>query len=514
MCQSLRMDNPSFTLGQLQTLHAIATVLAKPGEVESVLRDTLQILSERLGMKRGAVAILRRDLQEIHTLARVGMEDDRQDPVVLRLGEGITGRVVETGKPIAVPRLDQEPLFLDRSGARRELNRTDLAFLCVPIKYGKEVVGSLSVDRAATNETKLADEICFLESVVELIASRVESRRVAEENRWLREGVGLSGAQGLILGASQAIRQVRSLVAQVADSKTTVLLTGETGVGKGLVARAIHLSSPRRKQAFIKVNCGAIPETLIESELFGHEKGAFTGAIQTRVGRFEAADGGTIFLDEVGELPAQSQVKLLRVLQEREFERVGGSRTLKINTRVITATNRDLEAEVAAGQFRADLFYRLHVFPIHVPPLRERGADVMMLADRFTKLYAEELGKEVNRIDTPAIDMLMAYHWPGNVRELENVIERAVLLSTDGVIHGHLMPPSLQMKAVEGRTKRRGKLEQLTAAYEMELIVDALKDAEGSQTRAAYLLGTTKRIIQYKVQKYGLDYRKFHKKNR
>ncbi|NLH50510.1 MAG: sigma 54-interacting transcriptional regulator [Myxococcales bacterium] len=508
------MENQSFTLAQLRTLHAIATVLAKPGEVETVLHDTLHILAEQLGMKRGAVAILRRDLQEIHTLARVGMEDERQDPVVLRLGEGITGRVVKYGKPIAVPRLDREPLFLDRSGSRRQLNRADLAFLCVPIKYGKEVVGSLSVDRVATDETELADEIRFLESVVELIASRVESRRVAEENRWLREGAGLSGASGLIYGASPAIRQVRALVAQVADSKTTVLLTGETGVGKGLVARAIHLSSPRRDQPFVKVNCGAIPENLIESELFGHEKGAFTGATQTRIGRFESADGGTIFLDEVGELPAQSQVKLLRVLQEREFERVGGQRTIKVNTRLISATNRDLEQEVAAGKFRTDLFYRLHVFPIHVPPLHERGADVMMLADRFTKLYAEELGKEVNRIDTPAIDMLMAYHWPGNVRELENVIERAVLMSTDGVIHGHLLPPSLQMKAVEGRTKRRGKFEQLVAAYEMELIVDALKDAEGSQTRAAYLLGTTKRIIQYKVNKYGLDYRKFRQKPR
>ena len=497
---------------QLETLHRIAVILAKRGELEKALLETLHILAEDLGMKRGMVSVLQRDLQEVHTLAQVGMDEQRADPVVYRLGEGITGRVVEKGKAIAVPRLDKEPLFLDRSGRRRDLDRADLAFLCVPIKFGAEVVGALSADRAAGNGIALNGEVRFLETVAELIASRVESRRVEEENRRLREGAGLTGAPGLVLGASNAIRQVRALVAQVADSRTTVLLTGETGSGKGLIARAIHQASPRRDQPFIKVNCGAIPENLIESELFGHEKGAFTGAAQSRTGRFEAAQAGTMFLDEVGELPAQSQVKLLRVLQDREFERVGGAKTLKTDARVIAATNRNLEEEVAGGGFRPDLFYRLNVFPIHVPPLRERGADVMMLADRFAKGYAEEMGKEINRIDTPAIDMLMAYHWPGNVRELENVIERAVLLSTDGVIHGHLLPPSLQMKAVEGRTKRRGKLEQLVAAYEMELIVDALKDGEGSQSRAAYLLGSTKRIIQYKVQKYGIDYRKFRKK--
>ncbi len=508
------MKQPKFTLKQLETLHRIALVLAQPGELETALHETLNTLAENLRMQRGMVSILRRDLQEVHTLARVGIEDeDDGDPVVYRLGEGITGTVVEKGEAIAVPRLDKEPLFLDRSRARRHLNRADMAFLCVPIKYGRQVVGALSVDRAAVGGVDLTGELRFLETVAELIALRVENRRVAEENRLLREGAGSAGARGLVVGSSNAIRLVRSAVAQVADSRTTVLLTGETGSGKGLIAHAIHLSSPRHNQPFVKVNCGAIPENLIESELFGHERGAYTGADQSRTGRFEAAAGGTIFLDEVGELPAQSQVKLLHVLQDREFERLGGSKTIKTAARVIAATNHDLEADVAAGRFRADLYYRLNVFPIHVPPLRERGADVMMLADRFTKIYAEEMGKPVNRIDTPAIDMLMAYHWPGNVRELENVIERAVLLSTDGVIHGHLLPPSLQMKAVEGRTKGRGKLEQLVAAYEMELIVDALKDAEGSQSGASKLLGSTKRIIQYKVEKYGIDYRKFRKKN-
>jgi len=503
------MPKQDFTYSQLQALHEISVALAKPGELEDSLKATLYILSDRLGMKRGMISILHRDLQEIHTLVQVGMDNSDINPVTYKMGEGITGRVVETGRPIAVPQLDKEPLFLNRSGLRRNLNRTDLAFLCVPIKYGDEVVGAISVDRAAQEDTDLSEEVRLLENVTNLIATRVQNRRVVEENRRLRDSSSLSNIRGQVLGSSPVMRQVRLLIAQVADSKTTVLLTGETGTGKGLVANAIHLSSPRKDYPFIKVNCGAIPESLIESELFGHEKGAFTGATQQRAGRFEAAGAGTILLDEVGELPAQAQVKLLRVLQEREFERVGGSKTIKTNARVITATNRDLEAEVAAGRFRADLFYRLNVFPIHIPPLRERGADILMLADHFTKIYSKEMGKDVSRIDTPSIDMMMAYHWPGNVRELENAVERAVLLATDGVIHSHLLPPSLQIKSVEARTKGRGKLEQLLAAYEMELIVDALKDAGGNQSRAAQLLGTSKRVIQYKVAKYEIDFRKF-----
>jgi Nif-specific regulatory protein len=288
-----------------------------------------------------------------------------------------------------------------------------------------------------------------------------------------------------------------------------VLLAGDTGTGKGLVARAIHKSSPRKEQPFIHVNCGAIPENLIESELFGHEKGAFTGAISMRQGRFEAAGAGTIFLDEINLLPPQAQVKLLRVLQDREFERVGSSRPRTTNARIIAATNQDLEKEVAKGIFRSDLFYRLNVFPIFIPPLRERGADILLLSDHFINVYANELKKKIKRIDTPAIDMLMAYHWPGNVRELENAIERAVLLAKGGVLRAHLLPPSLQMKAMESRTQKRGKLEQLVASYEVELILDALKDAQGNQTLAAKLLGTSKRVIQYKIKKHEIDYRKF-----
>jgi Nif-specific regulatory protein len=310
------------------------------------------------------------------------------------------------------------------------------------------------------------------------------------------------------------MRALSHSISKVADSSTSVLVTGETGTGKEVVAKEIHERSPRKSAPLVKVNCGAIPENLIESELFGHEKGAFTGAVSQRKGRFEMARGGTIFLDELGELPPNAQVKLLRVLQEREFERVGGHETIKINVRVVAATNRSLEEEVQQGNFRADLYYRLNVFPIHVPSLKERGADIMLLADHFVSKFSEELGKAVTRIDTPAIDMMMAYHWPGNVRELENTVERAVLLSEDGVIHGHHLPPSLQMKKGEVMGTEKGKFETLVANYERQLIVEALKESWGNQTEAARVLGTTKRVVQYKIQKLNIDYRRYSRSNR
>jgi Nif-specific regulatory protein len=302
------------------------------------------------------------------------------------------------------------------------------------------------------------------------------------------------------------MRGVYELIAQVAPSDATVLITGESGTGKELIAAELHRRSKRAGAALIKINCAALPESIIESELFGHEKGAFTGAVKERKGRFELAHRGTIFLDEIGELSPQIQVKLLRVLQERELERVGGTATIKVDVRLIAATNRNLETEVKAGRFREDLYYRLNVFPVHIPPLRERKSDLILLADYFTEKYAEKNGKLIKRISTPALDLLTSYSWPGNVRELENCIERAVILSTDMVIHSYNLPPSLQ-SAASTNTEPTTTLDAALSRLEKELIVEALKISDGNMAAAARRLGISERQMGLRVHHYGINWR-------
>ena len=509
------MDNSvGLTLLEYAVIHKISKILINGGDFRSDLYKVLMVLNEEMGMERGMVSVLvKADPEELHVDVSLGLEDHEMDVTYL-LGEGVTGRVVSEGRAMAVRNIEEEPQFLDRTGLRKNLNRSEIAYLCVPIRHGDKVVGALGVDHASPDEGEnLALELLLLEEVASMIASRVRSRQEEIKNKKVVRVEKISIGRNFV-GNSDVMRQLSHSISKVSDSSTSVLITGETGTGKEVVAREIHERSPRKGSPLVKVNCGAIPENLIESELFGHEKGSFTGAVSQRKGRFEMARGGTIFLDEIGELPANAQVKLLRVLQEREFERVGGHETIKINVRVIAATNRSLEEEVQNNNFRADLYYRLNVFPIHVPSLRERGADIMLLADHFVQKFSEELGKKVIRIDTPAIDMLMAYHWPGNVRELENTIERAVLLSEDGVIHGHHLPPSLQMKESETFSGEKGKFETLVANYERQLIVEALKESWGNQTEAARLLGTTKRVVQYKIQKLDIDYRRYSRSQR
>jgi len=493
----------------LNAIYKISEFFTKSHDFKEVMYQTLVILSEETGMQRGMISINRRDLQEIHVEISYGIPS-KSGAISYNLGEGITGTVVKTGRPIAVPKLDTEPLFLDRSKARQNLNRADLAFICVPIKFGSEVVGALSVDRAA-KEANLITEVPFLESVANILASRVHLRRIKDENERLREAIDRHSPLGTIVGNSDPMREIAHLISQVAYSDSTVLITGETGTGKGLIASEIHNRSTRKNNSFIKINCGAIPENLIEMELFGHEKGAFTGAIGQKIGKFEIADGGTIFLDEIGELPLTSQVKLLRVLEDKKIERVGGTKTIDVNVRVVTATNRNLEEEIKAGKFRSDLYYRLNVFPIHVPPLRERGADIILLADYFIHILGQQTKRKISRIDSSCLDMLMSYHWPGNVRELQNCIERAILLAKDDVIYGYLLPPSLQLNSRPQAKLKRDTFKQLVRTYETSLIIDALKDAKGNQTVAAEKLGTTKRIIQYKINQYGIDFKKYGK---
>jgi Nif-specific regulatory protein len=328
------------------------------------------------------------------------------------------------------------------------------------------------------------------------------------ENQRLTDELKDKFRPGNIIGNSKQMQDVYDQIAQVCRSQTTVLIRGESGTGKELVAHAIHYNSDRAGKPFIRVNCAALPETLVESELFGHEKGAFTGALTGRQGRFELANGGTIFLDEVGDFSPATQVKLLRVLQEREFERVGGNVPFKTDVRVIAATNRDLEAMIVEGKFRQDLYYRLNVFSIHLPALRERKADILLLSDFFVEKYSKANRRSVKRISTPAIDMLMSYHWPGNVRELENCLERAVLVSNDEVIHGYHLPPTLQTAEASG-TVTAGPLQAALDNVEREMITESLKSCRGNMAKASRILGITERLMGLRVKKHGVDSRRF-----
>ncbi len=500
----------SFSYNELQLLARIAHHLAASEDVQRALQTVLEWLAESQGLQRGVIALMTGSGDEVQaTITVSAIPRDRSSRMRYRAGEGITGKVFAAGEPVYLEDLDGAD-FLDRSGLRRDLDHSAFSFFCVPIVYRGRPVGTLSADKERAGIQDPAHELDFLIEVASLLAPFVERRRLEERFEVFRHAKSPGGEFGRLVGNSPAIREIRNLIVRVAEAPTTVLLTGETGTGKGVVAELIHSLGPRRKEPFIEINCAAIPESLIESELFGHEKGAFTGAFQQRIGVLERAKTGTVFLDEIGDLPLGAQTKLLRVLQSREFERVGGIKTMRTRARIIAATNRDLEEAVAQGAFRSDLFYRLNVFPIHVPPLRERGkADIMLLVDHFVQRISKELGKAVTRIDTPAIDMLTAYHWPGNVRELENVIERAIILADGDVIHGRHLPPSLQMNRYAPVREVHGDFLVRVRNFEIELITEALKDAGGNQAAAARRLGITKRMIQYKIHTYGIDWRRF-----
>ena len=493
----------------LPLLFEASALLDEATDVRAAVTPVLDALARHMDVEYATLTVLNRRTSEILVHEAVGLTDDQRQRARYRLGEGITGRVVQTGAPVVVPAISSEPRFLNRIRAG-DLRAAEMAFVCVPVKLGNETIGALSVERPYGDEVGLDRDIRVLSVLASLIAHAVRLRQFQEEeealvaeNQRLQRELADRYRPSNIIGTSREMAPVYEMIEQVAGSDATVLIRGESGTGKELIAQAVHYGSERAEEPFVRVNCAALPEGLIESELFGHEKGAFSGAVQQRLGRFERAEGGTIFLDEIGDLTPSVQVRLLRVLQEREFERVGGTKVLTADVRVVAATNRPLEKDMEEGRFRADLFYRLDVFPIHVPPLRERRTDIILLADHFIEKYSKRHKRKIVRLSTPAIDLLMAYHWPGNVRELENAIERAVLLADGDVIHARLLPPSLQMARPE--EARSGPLEAQIEALEKELIIDALKVSRGNRAAAARLLGITERVIGLRVQKYGLE---------
>jgi len=432
-------------------------------------------------------------------------------------GEGIVGHVLETSHPVIIPKVSEEPLFLDRIYNRRGLVRGEVSFICVPIICEYEVLGTLSVDQEFNPDNSVLEHnLQLLKIIASMIAYDVRTRRhtaemqstLEQENIRLKKELQFHYRPENIIGNSNAMQEVYQAIYQVAPSDTTVLVRGESGTGKELVANAIHAASPRAKGPFIKVNCAALNENLLESELFGHEKGSFTGAVTQRKGRVEQAEGGTLFLDEIGDFSHVTQVKLLRVLQERTFERVGSSISQKANIRLVCATNRNLEEAMAEGTFREDLYYRINVFPVMLPPLRNRRGDLMLLANYFIEVNSKRMNRSIKSISPSAIDLLLGYRWPGNVRELENTIERAVLLSSEGVIHAHHLPPTLQTGYMTD-TVGDGSLTERVAFFEQNIIIDALKQNRGNMTAAAQSLATTPRILRYKIQQYGIDFRQY-----
>jgi len=504
----------------LPLFYELARAISAGKDLEGVMDAAVKVVVDNLaGVERVVLSILNRKTGAIFIENAWGLSDEERARGVYRMGEGITGYVVQTGDSLVVPNIAAEPAFLDRTGARKDVDTSRLAFICVPVKLGREVMGTLSVDLSNASSAGLEEDRELLTVVAAMIAQAVqlhrarreENAQLREENRRLLDELAQKRGPDNIVGNSHPMQSLFSYMAKVYDKTTPVLLLGESGTGKELVAAALHYGSPRKDRPFVRFNCAAIPENLAESEMFGHEKGAFTGALALRVGRFEEADGGTLFMDEVGELSLAIQAKLLRVLQARQFERVGGSKTLSVDIRIVAATNRDLAALVKEGKFREDLYYRLNVFPLLLPPLRERGSDILLLADHFVEKYAKLHGSPVRRISTPAIDALMAYHWPGNVRELENVIERAVILSDDGVIHTYHLPPTLQTAETSG-TRYRGTLEERLDTVERELVVDALKASQGNMAQAARELGLSERVMALRVQKHGIDFRLFRPK--
>jgi Nif-specific regulatory protein len=493
----------------LSTVKSITEALGRSRDLSANFRSALEILRTDLDLGATFLLLGLAETESLRLSAAAGLElsafrrlDSRSDRSVFR-------EVYDSGSGASWPDLSAVTglEFLARYGRQGASE---------PLLLGRTPSGLLVAifDRAHVSAVER------LENVLSLVASlfaqalrietavRGESEKLLEENAHLKTELRDRYDFTHIVGTSGAMKQVYDQVSQVARSNATVLLRGESGTGKELVAGAIHYNSLRSKGPYIKVNCAALPDTLVESELFGYERGAFTGAEKLRKGRFEQAHGGTLFLDEIGDLPPQTQVKLLRAIQEREIQRLGGTETVKTNIRLITATNKNLEDLVARGQFREDLYYRLNVFTIYLPPLRERKSDILLLAEHFLEKYEKEHGKTVRRISTPAIDMLAAYHFPGNVRELENAIERAVLVCDSNVIHGHHLPPTLQTAEISG-TETNATLASAVAAFERDLIVDTLKSTSGVAARAASRLGTTERILNYKIRKYGIDARRF-----
>ncbi|MGN0847382.1 MAG: sigma-54 interaction domain-containing protein [Kiritimatiellia bacterium] len=506
------MDALSRLTSELSVLREIASVVARGRNVRKLLEEVIVILERSMGMLRGNFTLLEGDELRIVASSRKLNAEERALGRY-HIGEGITGLVAKTGRAEVVCDVRKDRRFLNRTKSRT-INEA-LSFVCVPLMHRGQIIGTMAADREMTGDTgSLARDVELLEIIANLVAEAAfvcreedaEQEALVRENQRLRDMIGET--PGRLIGNCPGMRAVYEQIRQVAPSGATVLIRGESGTGKELVAQAIQGLSARREKPFVVLNCAALPEALVESELFGHEKGAFTDARERRIGRAEAANGGTLFLDEIGDLSIPVQVKLLRFLQERTFSRVGSNETLTSDVRFIAATSRNLEALMEKKLFREDLYYRLSVFPIALPRLADRADDIILLAQHFLTKMCAKYEKNVMQFSAPALNMLQAYAWPGNVRELENCIERAVLTAKDGCIHGYNLPAALQTEEFAedpyGANATLTLDEQL-AAFEKRLLEDALRRNHGNHGAAARELGISPRMMSYRLGRAGSD---------
>ena len=524
---------------ELSAIYEISKILSSSLDLRVTLREVLAVLSSHLKMRRGMASLVQ-ESGELHVVSASGLSEEEVERGRYRIGEGIIGRIMKSGSPMVIPDVSNEPLFLNRTGSRRMAAGQVVAFIGVPIKVGRETIGVLSIDRELDGEAgNFEATVRFLSMVANLIGQTVRLHRnvaaereqlLQEKNRLQKELRGRYSVENVI-GQSKRMQEVFAEVHQAGPGRSTVLLRGESGTGKEVIARAIHYLSPRKDKPFIRVNCAALSETLLESELFGHEKGAFTGATQERKGRFEMAHGGTLFLDEIGDISPTFQTKLLRVLQEREFERVGGNKPIHVDVRLITATNRNLEEAVAKGEFRADLYYRINVVSIFLPPLRERREDVPLLVEYFLDKFNKENQRNLN-IAPEALRVLLNCNWPGNVRELENCVERTATMSRSDLIRdvdlpcqqGKCFSLAIQNYGMSTQTIPAAVLaaelsgtgqaavpdadakgaEPPAFASERDRLIWAMEQCGWVQAKAARLLSLTPRQIGYALQKYNI----------
>jgi len=522
MSNSERVKSADWHAQENFLLTEIFRLIGKSLSSDEVFNEILHLLSELLGLNRGRIVLrgLGPDDKNTSGIAfAYGMTAEEIKRGTYQEGEGVTGAVLKTGQAMVVQDIDSEPVFLGRSVHRGDLPQETVAFLAFPIRVDERVVGVIAAHRIRTRNRSLSDDIQILKSISTLIGQilklenfiREKTEKLEAKNQLLQHALEQSTAKYGIIGNSEKLLRALSDLEKVASSSAKVLLLGESGTGKELFARAIHLSSSRKSQPFIKINCSAIPDTLFEAELFGYEKGAFTGASSSTPGWFEKADKGTIFLDEIGELPIQMQAKLLRTLQEQTVVRLGGKSEIKVDFRLVSATNQDLQEAIHLGRFREDLFYRINTVSIPLPSLSERRDDIEPLVIYFLN-KANQAHQKNCRLTPVAIQRLQEYDWPGNIRELSNLIERLVILVGDDLIDElevkkFLSEPRRDVERAVAKHFDGFGIREYSHTYESNPaeLLEALKSHHWNQSRASQALGMTTRQLSYRLKKLGID---------